>query len=233
MSTKLRSVNTRFWDDPFIEELNPSEKLLFLYLITNPLTNLLGIYEITIKRIAYDTGLNQETIRKGLERFATIRKAYFIKNYIILPNWIKNQNLNANMKVAVEREYHKLPDELKIKFIWNGSEGFGNGSEGLGNDSVIEIEREDEIEVEKERGRRKFTPPSIDEIKQYCLEKKYTVDAGQFFNFYSAKGWKIGKNTMQDWKAAVNTWQNRNNEQNGRTKKNDPNRAKQEGYMAL
>ena len=68
MSEKLRSVNTKFWDDPFIEDLPPTEKLLFLYLLTNPLANLLGIYEITVKRISYDTGLSREAVLSGLKK---------------------------------------------------------------------------------------------------------------------------------------------------------------------
>jgi len=121
MNDKLRSVNTKFWDDPFIEKLTPSEKLLFIYLLTNPLTNLLGIYEITIKRICYDTGLSKETISKGLKSFETLRKAFYtINNYIILPNWLKNQRLNANMRVAVSKEFNLLPIDLKNKILGNG-----------------------------------------------------------------------------------------------------------------
>ena len=131
MKDKRRSVNTRFWDDPFVEELTPSEKLLFLYLLTNPLTNLLGIYEITIKRIAYDTGLPKETIQKGLERFGTVRKAYFVDNFIVLPNWLKNQSLNKNMKVAVMTEFNELPKHIRSSVLGNGSEGLGNDSEGF------------------------------------------------------------------------------------------------------
>ena len=83
MSEKLRSVNTKFWEDPFIEDLTPSEKLLFLYLLTNPKANLLGVYEISLKKISYDTGLNNETIRKAFERFAKVQKAFFT-NYSLL-----------------------------------------------------------------------------------------------------------------------------------------------------
>jgi hypothetical protein len=157
MSEKLRSVNTKFWDDPFIEELSPSEKLLFLYLLTNPLANLLGIYEITIKRICYDTGLNKETVSNGLKRFGTVRKAFYYENYIILPNWLKNQNLNKNMKIAVTREFMLLPTYLKDSILTNGSEGLSNDSEGfrmvrecLGKYEIeIEYEIEDEDKAEK------------------------------------------------------------------------------------
>ena len=154
MSEKLRSVNTKFWDDPFIEELTPSEKLLFLYLLTNPQANLLGIYEITIKRICYDTGLSKDIITNGLERFGRVRKAFYCGNYIILPNWLKNQNLNKNMKIAVAREFNELPKELKANILGNGSESLSKGSEGFGmimeRLGKYEIEIEIEIEIEKE-----------------------------------------------------------------------------------
>ena len=52
-----------------------------------------------------------------------------------------------------------------------------------------------------------FVPPTVDDVKQYCRERKNIVDAEQFVNFYSSKGWMVGKNKMRDWKAAVRTWE--------------------------
>jgi hypothetical protein len=150
MANKLRSVNTKFWDDPFIEELTPTEKLLFLYLITNPLTNLLGVYEITIKRISYDTGISQEMVRKGLERYANGKKVFYEENYIILLNFLKNQNLNSNMKIAVKREFNNLPNSLKIKYTLNDSEWFGMVRNDSGMIREVEVEAEVEAEVEDE-----------------------------------------------------------------------------------
>ena len=148
-SEKLRSVNTKFWDDTFISELNPSEKLLFLYLLTNSLANILGIYEITIKRISYDTGLTKETIAKGLESFAKGRKAFHTDdNYIIMPNWLKNQRLNTNMKVAVAKEFNALPKHIKDSILSNGSAMLPNDSEGFR--MVMECLDKYEIEIEEE-----------------------------------------------------------------------------------
>ena len=155
MAEKMRSVNTKFWDDPFIENLSSSEKLLFIYLLTNPLTNLLGVYEITLKRISYDTGLNKETISKGLESFGKHKKAFYTPdNFVILPNWLKNQRLNTNMKIAVAREFDILPNNLKHSILNNGCERLGNDSEGfrmvMESLGKYEIEIESEIEKEKE-----------------------------------------------------------------------------------
>jgi len=60
-----------------------------------------------------------------------------------------------------------------------------------------------------------FKIPTIIEIKEYCTERKNSVDAETFFNFYESKDWLIGKNKMKKWKACVITWEkSRNNNTN-------------------
>lgn len=56
---------------------------------------------------------------------------------------------------------------------------------------------------------KRFVKPSVDEIRNYCLERKNGIDPQQFFDYYESKGWMIGKNHMKDWKASVRTWENR------------------------
>lgn len=63
--------------------------------------------------------------------------------------------------------------------------------------------------VTNRRGGR-FTPPSFNEVSTYCLERKNNIDAQNFIDFYSSKGWLIGKNKMKDWQAAIRTWESRN-----------------------
>lgn len=58
----------------------------------------------------------------------------------------------------------------------------------------------------KEKSVTRFSPPTIEEIKAYILEKGYTIDAERFFDFYESKGWFVGKNKMKDWKAAIRNW---------------------------
>ena len=55
----------------------------------------------------------------------------------------------------------------------------------------------------------RFTPPTVDDVKAYCEERKNNIDAQTFVDFYTSKGWKIGKNSMKDWKATVRTWEQR------------------------
>lgn len=52
-----------------------------------------------------------------------------------------------------------------------------------------------------------FHPPTVEEVKAYCLERRNKVDAVRFVDYYTANGWKVGKNPMKDWRAAVRTWE--------------------------
>lgn len=52
-----------------------------------------------------------------------------------------------------------------------------------------------------------FVPPTVEEAQAYITEQGYSVDAERFVDFYTAKGWFVGKNPMKDWKAAVRTWE--------------------------
>lgn len=81
----------------------------------------------------------------------------------------------------------------------------------------IEIEKEKDIEKSKRENKRKrFTPPTLEEVQAYCLERNNTIDPQHFIDYYTSNGWLVGKNKMKDWKAAVRTW-----ERNGYSKKDN------------
>lgn len=61
-------------------------------------------------------------------------------------------------------------------------------------------------------GAKRFTPPTIEEVKAYCQERGNNVDPERFVDFYASKGWKVGNSSMKDWKASVRTWEKRDNE---------------------
>ena len=62
-------------------------------------------------------------------------------------------------------------------------------------------------------GRKRFIIPTPEEVQAYCNERKNDISGQQFCDFYSSKGWKIGKEPMKDWKAAVRTWEMRRKDQ--------------------
>ena len=52
-----------------------------------------------------------------------------------------------------------------------------------------------------------FIKPTLEDVQAYCQERNKGVDAQKWYDYYSANGWKVGKNPMKDWKAAVRTWE--------------------------
>ena len=63
--------------------------------------------------------------------------------------------------------------------------------------------------LSKEREKKRFVPPSLDEVTAYCTERNNSIDPEGFIDFYTSNGWKVGKNPMKDWKAAVRSWEQR------------------------
>ena len=72
--------------------------------------------------------------------------------------------------------------------------------------------------------RKRFTPPTVEEVSAYCQERGNRVDPQRFVDYYSSNGWMVGKNKMKDWKAAVRNWEQKD-KQYGRpaaTKSSNP-----------
>lgn len=91
----------------------------------------------------------------------------------------------------------------------NGIPTVSIGKVRLGKASIGKVRLDIEGECEKPHSpkRKTFTKPTIDEIQDYCIERNNNVNAEQFFDHYESNGWKVGKNSMKDWKAAVRTWE--------------------------
>lgn len=66
------------------------------------------------------------------------------------------------------------------------------------------------------KGGKKKVPPTVDEVRAYCLERKNGIDPQAFVDFYEARGWKYGPGKpVVDWKACVRTWENRRKQEGG------------------
>lgn len=90
-------------------------------------------------------------------------------------------------------ENHRLADEKpNVNVNVNVNDNVNEKENGNGN---------------KKKGR--FAPPTVDEVAAYCQSRKNRVDPETFVDFYASKGWRVGKNPMKDWKAAVRTWEKR------------------------
>lgn len=72
------------------------------------------------------------------------------------------------------------------------------------SDSVSESEKKKE-----KRSRAAFVKPTLEEVTDYCRERQNSVNPEAFIDFYESKGWKVGGQSMKDWRAAVRTWEKR------------------------
>jgi hypothetical protein len=145
----------------------------------------------------------------------------FESGVIVIKHWkIHNYIQKDRYKETVYREEKNL---LEIKK--NGAYTIKNSSSSLPDTSCIQngysLEAQVRLgKVSLELGKdsmgekserpmvKKFTPPTLQQVIDYCNERNKGVDPERWFNFYQAKGWMVGKNKMKDWKAAVRTWEN-------------------------
>lgn len=115
---------------------------------------------------------------------------------------------NVNNQIRKDRftqsEYHNLLVALGKP---NGNQMATIGEPSIGKDSI------DKLSIDKDnkgRSAKRFTPPTLEEVTAYCNERKNNVDPQKWMDYYTSNGWKVGKNPMKDWKAAVRTWERNN-----------------------
>lgn len=78
------------------------------------------------------------------------------------------------------------------------------GKDRIGKDNINNV---GDQSPEHKRSRAHFVKPTVDEVRTYCQERKNNVDPERFVDYYESNGWKVGKNSMKDWKATVRTWE--------------------------
>ena len=124
--------------------------------------------------------------------------------YLFLPGWERCQRVRNKL-----RKFPPPPEDVSPPVDGQLTAACPSESE---SESVSES-------VSESRARR-FTPPTVSEVREYCESRGSDVDPERFVDFYTAKGWKIGAQSMKDWKAALRTWERhhdkRGNAQNDR-----------------
>jgi len=156
-----------------------------------------------------------------------------------LADWTNStkQGVSKNLKSLVEKDYLQKKEKFinGVKFceyyitelnrVLNKVDGgmqqslIGGIKQSLTNN--IDLDNIDNTIVNNKE--KKFKKPSIEEVQQYCFERNNNIDAEHFIDYYDANGWKVGKNPMKDWKAAVRTWERRNNGGNNNAKPKNSN----------
>lgn len=141
------------------------------------------------------------------------------KPYIYLPTWNDHQNVRAKRSKYPDpdlcvkaRAYicNQVPSNVPDIQSVSLSVSLSNSEDkepGGGSPPPITPDEPDENPK-----RTVFKPPSLEEVTAYCQERGKGVDPERWHNYYTANGWMVGRTKMKDWKAAVRTWEKKENE---------------------
>lgn len=141
-------------------------------------------------------------------------KHWKMHNYIQSDRYRPTDYVDEKSMLGVKKNKAYTLDESKMytKCIQDVSVGKDSiGKVRLGEHSIVKDSKGESVRGEKAR---RFIPPSVEEVEQYCIERNNNIDAQSFIDFYESKGWMIGKNKMKDWKAAVRTWERSRKQEN-------------------
>ena len=196
-----RFTDTDKWKKGFIRGLPPKYKLLWLYILDD--CNHAGIWDIDFEVASIRIGIKineKEAINYFAEQIKIFDKGqkWFVPKFIDFQYGTLNENSRPHQAVI------KLLDKYDVYNI-----------EGISPVDVAGFEKEIKNPVKLKR----FKKPTLEDVLSYCVERENAVDGEKFFNFYESNGWKVGKNPMKDWKAAVRNWESNSQNYTGKANK--------------
>jgi hypothetical protein len=215
-------IDSLLWTDDKYKGLSDDGKMLFVYVLTCPHRNSLGLYFLPPPYAAYDLGWTAQRYDKALTELLDKGLIKYNKatSIILIKNFLKYNPLeNTNQVKAALNALRTIPANGLDSDLQELVKGLGKGFTeplqqelhkriGIGyakQEEEKENETEDEEETDKPHTQK--IPPPIEEVAAYCRERHNDVNPQKWHDFYSAKGWMVGKNKMKDWKAAVRTWE--------------------------
>lgn len=143
--------------------------------------------------------------RKKAEREALKSNSVDLRGQCVDSAWTSVDNRGQCVDVRVDKEKEKEKEKVKVKENEKEKEKEKvKEKESKNNSNNIYMCGEN---IPTQTHIKKFVKPTLEEVRNYCLERKNNVNAEKFIDFYEAKDWYIGKNKMKDWKAAVRTWE--------------------------
>lgn len=221
-----RTIQTSFWRDRKVaEDFTPEDKFFYLYLMTNESTSLTGCYELSLKLASVDTGYNEETVKRLMERMEKVHNVvrYDMETHeILILNWSKyNWTKSATVIEAIKKQAQTIKSEEFKKHVLDLAEdrvpipyGYGGGTSNANANANTNT-------VAK-------SPPTIEEVRTYCEKRNNKVDAEAFIAYYESQGWKKANGQpVIDWKGCVRTWEQRDK------KKEQPSDRTKGGFSYL
>lgn len=115
----FRTISPSFWSDPFVEELTPSEKLLYIYLFSNEHVSNIGVTEASIRKMAFETGVDASSVSAFIKQMSSLGKVVQDGGQILAVNFIRNQTKFGKDKISekLAANLQRLFDELESPSI--------------------------------------------------------------------------------------------------------------------
>ena len=181
-------------------------KILVLAGATNDNGNIYFTPEIpyTDQLLATEFNRPLSTVQFALQTFERFGMIEIINEIIHVSNWERYQNVEGMEKVREQNRIRAKRWYDKQKALPDSNV---SSNVSLTQSNATDKELDKEIEKESDKKNKRFAAPTVEEVRAYCEERGNSVDAQRFVDYYGANGWKVGKNPMKDWKAAVRTWE--------------------------
>lgn len=189
-----------------------------------------GYYAIIPASVRYDTRLcaNAKLLYGEITSlcnefgYCYATNTYFGELYgvtkISISKWI-NQLIEYGY-IASKLEYAEDTKEIKQRYLFVNDaytpikEKFNTPLRKIKYPIKEKFKENNKEEYIKEIYKEKFKKPTLDEVRNYCLERNNNISCQEFIDYYESVGWMIGKKHMRDWKAAVRTWERNNKKKN-------------------
>ena len=163
----------------------------------------------TPKMLADELGFEENTVRLALEALEQLNMIHS-DGFLSVSGWEEYQNIDGMEKIREQNRIRKQAERARKKMLpeppSRDSHATVTQSHATEEDIEEDIERRNKKESNKTA--KRFTPPTVDEVAEYCRERGNNIDAAHFVDYYSARGWELSKGRkLKDWKAAVRTWE--------------------------
>ena len=134
------------------------------------------------------------------------------KSVVTISKWIGE--LISNGYISSSYTYKGGTKEIDRRYLSILKGGIKENDKGGIKEKFKDNNTSININLTDSNNKGRFKKPTVNEIAEYCIERKNNIDAETFYDFYESKDWKIGKNKMKSWKACVRTWEKRQTKNN-------------------
>lgn len=135
----------------------------------------------------------------------------FESGVVVIKHWRIHNYIRSDRFKETAYQDEKAQIVLKDNNVYTERAALGMTSGIPNDDQRLTQDRIGKVSIGKDNNNikepKRFVPPSLEEVSEYCKERNNNVDPARFIDFYTSKGWLVGKNKMKDWKAAVRTWE--------------------------